>query len=217
EATAAGLRDVVIVNTCAVTAGAVRQARQAVRRCSRERSGTPIIVTGCAAQTEPKTFATMPEVDRVLGNGEKFSAQNYRLDRTSRVAVGDIMAVRQATPHRIDGIEGRARAFVQVQNGCDHPCTFCILPYGRGNSRSVPVDDVVAQVRHLVGNGYREVVLTGVDITGYGSDLPGAPRLGTLVRRVLAEVPELARLRLSSVDSVEADGELLDALADEAR
>lgn len=215
EADAAALGDAVVVNTCAVTGEAVRQARQAIRRIKRERPGARIVVTGCAAQAEPAQFAVMPEVDRVLGNEEKFDRRAWRTE--AKVAVSDIMAVKRMQPHRVDAIEGRTRAFVQVQNGCDHRCTFCIIPYGRGNSRSLPMDDVVAQVRRLVENGYREVVLTGVDITSYGADLAAAPRLGALVKHILRDVPELARLRLSSIDSVEADRDLLDALADEPR
>jgi threonylcarbamoyladenosine tRNA methylthiotransferase MtaB len=215
EADAAALGDAVVVNTCAVTGEAVRQARQTIRHIKRERPGARIVVTGCAAQAEPAQFAAMPEVDRVLGNEEKFDVRAWRSE--AKVAVSDIMAVKQMQPHRIDAIDGRARAFVQVQNGCDHRCTFCIIPYGRGNSRSLPMQDVVAQVRRLVENGYREVVLTGVDITSYGADLADAARLGMLVRRILRGVPELARLRLSSIDSVEADRDLLDALADEPR
>ena len=218
EARGAGLTDAVVVNTCAVTAEAVRQARQAIRRVRRERPGTRIVVTGCAAQTEAQGFAAMPEVDRVLGNEEKLSAATWRaLDTSERVAVGDIMAVRNAAPHRIDGIEGRARAFLQVQNGCDHRCTFCVIPFGRGNSRSVPVADVVAQARRLVERGHCEIVLTGVDITSYGQNLPDAPKLGTLVKAILGQVPELRRLRLSSIDSVEADADLLDAFASDER
>ena len=230
EASAAGLDQAVIVNTCAVTAEAVRQARQAIRRLKRERPERRIVVTGCAAQTEPATFAAMEEVDRVLGNAEKLKPQTWAdigahfsrspafgLDGEEKVVVNDIMAVKETALHLIDGIEGRARAFVQVQNGCDHRCTFCIIPFGRGNSRSVPMGEVVAQVRRLVEHGYREVVLTGVDITSYGSNLPGAPTLGLLVKQVLKYVPELERLRLSSIDSVEADHDLLDALAQEGR
>jgi len=215
EADAAGLDDTVVVNTCAVTAEAVRQAKQTIRRLKRERPEASIVVTGCAAQTEPTTFATMAEVDRVVGNEEKFSAKIW--DTGGRIVVSDIMAVKAMRPHAIDSIEGRTRAFVQVQNGCDHRCTFCIIPYGRGNSRSLPMNDVVAQVRRVVSGGYREVVLTGVDITSYGVDLPGVSRLGALVKRILKEVPELARLRLSSIDSVEADADLFDALANEPR
>jgi len=215
EAAAAGLEDTVVMNTCAVTAEAVRQAKQAIRRLRREKPDTRIIVTGCAAQTEAKTFAAMPEVDRVIGNEEKFDAGVWTT--TDKLAVSDIMTVKTMRPHAIDHIEGHTRAFVQVQNGCDHRCTFCIIPFGRGNSRSLPVDDVLAQAHRLVANGYREIVLTGVDITSYGTDLPGLPRLGALIKHILKNVPGLARLRLSSIDSVEADADLLDALAHESR
>jgi threonylcarbamoyladenosine tRNA methylthiotransferase MtaB len=223
----AGLADTIVVNTCAVTAEAARQARQAIRKLARERPGARIVVTGCAAQVEPARFRDMPEVDRVLGNTEKLDPQAWRDTQTlfergpappdQKVAVNDIMAVRETAIHLIDGFDGRARAFVQVQNGCDHRCTFCIIPFGRGNSRSVPMGEVVDQVRRLNGRGYREVVLTGVDLTSYGAGLPGTPRLGTLVKQILKHVPELARLRLSSIDSVEADLDLLDALASDAR
>jgi threonylcarbamoyladenosine tRNA methylthiotransferase MtaB len=219
----AGLEDAIVFNTCAVTAEAVRQARQAVRRARRDNPGRTIIVTGCAAQTEPQTFADMDEVDLVLGNEEKLTADAYRrlpdfgVAASEKVRVNDIMSVRENAPQFVEAIEGRTRAFVQVQNGCDHRCTFCIIPYGRGNSRSVPMGAVVEQVRRLIENGYREVVLTGVDITSYGADLPGAPRLGTLVRAVLRHVPELDRLRLSSIDSIEADGELMCAIGEEER
>jgi threonylcarbamoyladenosine tRNA methylthiotransferase MtaB len=212
EAGAAGLHDAVVINTCAVTAEAVRQAKQSIRRIRREKPGARIVVTGCAAQTEPNLFASMAEVDRVVGNEEKLDARLWQTN--GKVSVADIMAVKQMRPHAIDSIDGRARAFVQVQNGCDHRCTFCIIPFGRGNSRSLPVEDVVAQVRRLTANGYREVVLTGVDITSYRD---GEVRLGALVKRILRAVPELARLRLSSIDSVETDADLLDALADEPR
>jgi threonylcarbamoyladenosine tRNA methylthiotransferase MtaB len=215
EAATAGLENTVVLNTCAVTAEAVRQAKQAIRRLRREKPDTRIIVTGCAAQTEAKTFADMPEVDRVIGNEEKFDARVWAAG--DKLAVSDIMAVKSMRPHAIDHIERHTRAFVQVQNGCDHRCTFCIIPFGRGNSRSLPLDDVVGQAQRLVVNGYREIVLTGVDITSYGCDLPGSPRLGTLVRHILRNVPDLARLRLSSIDSVEVDADLLDALADEPR
>ena len=215
EAAAAGVDDAVIINTCAVTAEAVRQARQGIRRLKRERPHQRVVVTGCAAQTEAGNFAAMAEVDRVVGNEEKFDARAWTSD--DKIAVSNIMAVKTMRPHTIDSIEGRSRAFVQVQNGCDHRCTFCIIPYGRGNSRSLFVEDVVAQVGRLAGNGYREVVLTGVDITSYGADLPGAPRLGALVKRILRDVSELDRLRLSSIDSVEADADLLDAFANEPR
>jgi threonylcarbamoyladenosine tRNA methylthiotransferase MtaB len=223
RAAEAGLDDAVLVNSCAVTGEAVRQARQAIRRTRRENPGRRIIVTGCAAQTEPDTFAAMTEVDAVLGNAEKLTADAYRalpdfgVSASEKLRVNDIMSVRQSTPHMVDGLEGRTRAFVQVQNGCDHRCTFCIIPYGRGNSRSVPMGAVVDQVRHLAANGYREAVLTGVDITSWGGDLPGAPRLGTLVRAILCHVPDLARLRLSSIDSIEADDDLLRALAEDER
>ena len=229
QAQTAGLADVVVVNTCAVTAEAVRQSRQAIRKLKREHPDVAIVVTGCAAQTEPKTFAHMPEVALVLGNEEKISAQTWRQHRDvlarasfglaaeEKIAVNDIMAVRETAAHLIDGLEGRSRAFVQVQNGCDHRCTFCIIPYGRGNSRSVPMGEAVAQVRRLCARGYREIVLTGVDLTSYGGNLPGAPKLGTLVKQILKHVPELARLRLSSIDSVEADRDLLDAFATDAR
>jgi threonylcarbamoyladenosine tRNA methylthiotransferase MtaB len=212
QAGAAGRDDAVVVNTCAVTAEAVRQARQSIRRIRREKPGARIVVTGCAAQTEPALFAEMAEVDRVVGNAEKLDARLWQANE--KVAVGDIMATKEMRPHAIETIDGRARAFVQVQNGCDHRCTFCIIPYGRGNSRSLPPAEVVAQVRRLTANGYREVVLTGVDITSYRS---GDARLGALVKRILREVPELARLRLSSIDSVEADSDLFDAFASEPR
>jgi threonylcarbamoyladenosine tRNA methylthiotransferase MtaB len=224
EATRAGFSDTVVVNTCAVTAEAVRQSRQAIRALRRRRPTTKIIVTGCAAQVEPHTFAAMPEADRVLGNGEKLTGAGWASARASfdiagspKALVNDIMAVTETAPHLVDAFAGRARAFVQVQNGCDHRCTFCIIPFGRGNSRSVPMGAVVEDVRRLVGNGYREIVLTGVDITSYGGDLPGAPKLGALVKQILKHVPELARLRLSSIDSVEADRDLLDAIGSEPR
>ena len=215
QAAAAGVEDAVVINTCAVTAEAVRQARQTIRRIRRERPETRIIVTGCAAQTEPGQFAAMPEVDRVAGNEEKLDARLWAAD--GKVAVADVMGVEAMRSHPIDHIEGHTRAFLQIQNGCDHRCTFCIIPFGRGNSRSLPMGAVVAQARRLVANGYREIVLTGVDITSYCNDLTGAPRLGALVKRLLKELPDLARLRLSSIDSVEADADLLNALADEPR
>jgi threonylcarbamoyladenosine tRNA methylthiotransferase MtaB len=218
----AGLENVVIINTCAVTGEAVRQARQAIRRAHRARPDARIIVTGCAAQIESDTFARMDEVDLVLGNAEKLNADSYRtewcgLEGDEKVRVNDIFEARETAGHLVEGFEGRTRAFVQVQNGCDHRCTFCIIPYGRGNSRSVPMGVAVDQVRRLVENGYREVVLTGVDLTAWGADLPGTPRLGTLVRAILRHVPELGRLRISSIDSVEADDDLLRALAEEER
>jgi threonylcarbamoyladenosine tRNA methylthiotransferase MtaB len=211
----AGLSEAVLVNTCAVTSEAVRQARQAIRRAKREHPARPIIVSGCAAQTDAATFGAMPEVDRVIGNTEKLTAAAYRGD--ARMSVSDIMASRSAQAPRVSGIEGRSRAFVQVQTGCDHRCTFCVIPFGRGNSRSLPVADVVEQVRRFVENGCREVVLTGVDLTSWGNDLPDTPRLGALVRTILYDVPELARLRLSSIDSIEVDAELLAVIADEER
>jgi threonylcarbamoyladenosine tRNA methylthiotransferase MtaB len=215
----AGCSDTVVVNTCAVTAEAVRQARQTIRALRRERPQSTIVVTGCAAQTEPQTFAAMGEADRVLGNAEKLSVAAWDPARRDapKAMVGDIMTVRGAGAHLIDTFANRTRAFVQVQNGCDHRCTFCIIPFGRGNSRSVPMDAVVGDVRRLVANDYCEVVLTGVDITSYGADLPDAPKLGMLVKQILRHVPELKRLRLSSIDSVEADADLLDALAGDER
>jgi threonylcarbamoyladenosine tRNA methylthiotransferase MtaB len=215
EAEGAGLSDTVIVNSCAVTGEAVRQARQSIRRLRRERPDARIVVTGCAAQTETAAFAAMPEVDRVIGNDEKFDAASF--SGAERVAVGDVMASRAIARPAVERQQGHTRGFVQVQNGCDHRCTFCIIPYGRGNSRSLAPDDVLAQVRRLVEHNYREVVLTGVDITSYGADLDGAPKLGALVKCILHEVPELPRLRLSSIDSVEADRDLIEALGDEER
>ncbi|MFM9862178.1 MAG: tRNA (N(6)-L-threonylcarbamoyladenosine(37)-C(2))-methylthiotransferase MtaB [Micropepsaceae bacterium] len=218
KARAAGLQDAVIVNTCAVTAEAVRQARQEIRKARRANPLARVIVTGCAAQTEPATFASMPEVDQVLGNADKLEARAYSFDAPrERVAVNDIMSVKETASHLIAGFDGRARAFVQVQNGCDHRCTFCIIPYGRGPSRSVGAGEVVQQVRLLAGQGYREVVLTGVDITAYGADLPGAPKLGSLVEKILTLVPDMPRLRLSSLDVAECDERLLDLFASEAR
>ena len=222
EAEKAGLENAVIFNTCAVTAEATRQARQAIRRARKENPQARIIVTGCAAQTDPKMFAEMPEVDLVLGNQEKLDAGNYRfpdfgIGAEERVKVNDIMSVRETALHMIDGFAERTRAFVQIQNGCDHRCTFCIIPFGRGNSRSVPAGEAVEQIRRLVNNGYSEIVLSGVDITSWGADLPGRPRLGNLVRRILKSVPELKRLRLSSIDSIEADDDLMRAIAEEER
>jgi threonylcarbamoyladenosine tRNA methylthiotransferase MtaB len=217
HARAAGLDDAVIVNTCAVTAEAERQARQAIRRARREHPGARLIVTGCAAQIDPDAYAAMAEVDQVLGNQEKLEAESFLPGAAPRVAVDDIMSVTETAAHPIEGFEGRARAFVQVQQGCDHRCTFCIIPFGRGNSRSVPLGEVTAQVRKLVEGGTFEVVLSGVDLTSYGGDLPGAPSLGQMARRLLAAVPELPRLRLSSVDAVELDGDLLRLIAEEPR
>ena len=212
---AAALADTVVVNTCAVTAEAERQARQAIRRLVRERPGTPIVVTGCAAQLDPAGWAGLPGVSRVLGNVEKLKPESWTADAPA--AVSDIMAARETAPQLVTDFAGRARAFVQVQQGCDHRCTFCIIPFGRGPSRSVPVGAVVAQARTLVEAGYRELVLTGVDIASYGPDLPGRPTLGQLVRRLLALVPELPRLRLSSVDPAAIDDELWRLLAEEPR
>lgn len=217
HAQAAGLNDAVIINTCAVTVEAERQARQAIRRARRLRPHASIIVTGCAAQIDPATYAAMPEVSRVLGNIEKLDPTAFTTAETPRVMVNDIMAVRETANHLIAGFEGRARAFVQVQQGCDHRCTFCTIPFGRGPSRSVPIGAVVTQVRELVENGHLEIVLTGVDITDYGTDLPGRPNLGQLARRLLALVPDLTRLRLSSLDSVEIDEELMRLIAEEDR
>ena len=222
-AAAAGLQGAVIVNTCAVTAEAVRKAKQEIRRLSRENPGAPVIVTGCAAQTEPETFAEMPEVTRVIGNHEKMQPEVWAalsvpdlIGTTEKVQVNDIMSVRQTAGHLIDGF-GRHRAYVQVQNGCDHRCTFCIIPFGRGNSRSVPAGVVVEQIKRLVGNGFNEIVLTGVDLTSWGADLPGLPHLGDLVLQILRLIPDLPRLRISSIDSIEADPALMQAIATEPR
>jgi threonylcarbamoyladenosine tRNA methylthiotransferase MtaB len=222
-AASAGLGQAVVVNTCAVTAEAVRKAKQEIRRLARENPDAQIIVTGCAAQTEPETFAAMPEVSRVIGNTEKMQASTWNamaapdlIGATERVQVDDIMSVRETAGHLIDGF-GRHRAYVQVQNGCDHRCTFCIIPYGRGNSRSVPAGVVVDQIKRLVDKGFAEVVLTGVDLTSWGADLPAQPRLGDLVMRILRLVPDLARLRISSIDSIEADAALMGAIAAEPR
>ena len=220
HAAAAGLGDAVVINTCAVTGAAVRRARQIIRKLRREHPTARLIVTGCAAQTEPQTFAAMGEVDHVIGNAEKLRAETFAglsTAQSPRVQVDDIMSVRETAGHLIAGFGERTRAYVQVQNGCDHRCTFCIIPYGRGPSRSVPAGEVVAAVRRVVEAGAREVVLTGVDITSYGPDLPGAMTLGKLVRQILRHVPELTRLRLSSIDQTEADPALLAALADEPR
>jgi len=217
-ATAAGRQELVIINSCAVTAEAVKQVRQTIRRLARETPGRRIAVTGCAAQTEPETFAAMPEVLQVIGNTAKTETATWAITpATEPVRVNDIMALRETAPHMIDAIEGRARAIVQVQNGCDHRCTFCIIPYARGNARSSPMGAVVEQVKRLVGNGYREIVLTGVDITSYGQDLPGTPRLGRLLQKIMRHVPDLERLRLSSIDSIEADRDLMDLIASEPR
>ena len=223
-ATAAGLRDAVIINTCAVTAEAVRKARQEIRKVKRDNPSARIVVTGCAAQTEPETFAAMGEVDLIIGNREKMEPATWAklsgpdfIGQTEKVMVDDIMSVRETAEHLIDGFGTRARAYVQVQNGCDHRCTFCIIPFGRGNSRSVPAGVVVDQIKRLVDRGYLEVVLTGVDLTSWGVDLPQAPHLGDLVMRILKLVPDLARLRISSIDSIEADPMLMEAIANEPR
>jgi threonylcarbamoyladenosine tRNA methylthiotransferase MtaB len=231
EAGDAGLTDTIVINSCAVTNEAVAQARQSIRRLKRERPETRIVVTGCAAQTQAQMFAGMAEVDRVLGNDDKMRSEAWRAARrafdgaaglgvqaSEKIAVADIMAVREMAPHLVEGFQkGLPRVFVQVQNGCDHRCTFCIIPYGRGNSRSVPMGAVVDQVRALVARGHAEIVLTGVDLTSYGADLPGAPKLGQLTKQILRHVPELKRLRISSIDSIEADSDLLDVIADDER
>ncbi len=231
EAERAGLTETIVINSCAVTNEAVAQARQSIRRLKRERPSARIVVTGCAAQTQAEMFAGMAEVDRVVGNDDKMRSEAWRATRTAldtaekfgitaseKIAVADIMAVREMAPHLLGGFQtGLPRVFVQVQNGCDHRCTFCIIPYGRGNSRSVPMGAVVAQVRALVERGHAEIVLTGVDLTSYGADLPGRPKLGQLTKQILRHVPELKRLRISSVDSIEVDSDLLDVIADDDR
>jgi threonylcarbamoyladenosine tRNA methylthiotransferase MtaB len=231
EAERAGLADTVIINSCAVTNEAVAQARQSIRRLKRERPSARIVVTGCAAQTQPGMFAGMAEVDRVVGNDDKMRGETWRdarvafdtpanfgIDDSEKIAVADIMAVRAMAPHLLEGFQsGLPRVFVQVQNGCDHRCTFCIIPYGRGNSRSVPMGAVVDQVRALAERGHAEIVLTGVDLTSYGADLPGAPKLGMLTKQILRHVPEVRRLRISSIDSIEVDRDLLDVIADDDR
>lgn len=222
-AEAAGLNNAILVNTCAVTADAVRQARQTIRRARRDNPHARIVVSGCAAQVEPETFAAMDEVDAVVGNDAKGQAATYRrlpdfgVSESEKIRVNDIMSVRETAPQMIEAVEGHARAFVQVQNGCDHRCTFCIIPYGRGNSRSVPMGAVVDQIEKLVGNGYDEVVITGVDATSYGADLPGSPTLGRLASTILRQVPDLRRLRLSSIDSIEIDDALMELIANEPR
>ncbi len=214
----AGLENAIIFNTCAVTAEATRQARQAIRKAHKEQPDAQIIVTGCAAQTDPEMFAAMPEVARVLGNEEKLQASSWLLgSNRPRVDVSDIMVVRETRPPMIDRMAARTRAFVQVQNGCDHRCTFCIIPYGRGNSRSVPVADAVEQIRRLVAMGHAEVVLSGVDLTSWGADLKGSPKLGSLLARILNSVPDLKRLRLSSIDSIEADDEMVEVITGDLR
>ncbi|MEQ6249363.1 tRNA (N(6)-L-threonylcarbamoyladenosine(37)-C(2))-methylthiotransferase MtaB [Sulfitobacter sp. HNIBRBA3233] len=219
----AGLRDAIVVNTCAVTAEAVRKARQDIRKLRKAHPDARLIVTGCAAQTEPQTFTAMEEVDAVIGNTEKMLPDTWKglaadfIGETEAVQVDDIMSVRETAGHLIDGFGTRSRAYVQVQNGCDHRCTFCIIPYGRGNSRSVPAGVVVEQIKRLVDKGFNEVVLTGVDLTSWGADLPAQPKLGDLVMRILRLVPDLPRLRISSIDSIEVDENLMTAIATEAR
>jgi threonylcarbamoyladenosine tRNA methylthiotransferase MtaB len=230
EAERAGLSDTILINSCAVTNEAVAQARQSIRRLKRERPSSRIVVTGCAAQTQAEMFASMEEVDRVVGNDDKMRGETWRgaraafdgaglgIEASEKIAVADIMAVRKMAPHLLEGFKaGLPRVFVQVQNGCDHRCTFCIIPFGRGNSRSVPMGAVVDQIRTLVERGHPEIVLTGVDLTSYGADLPGTPKLGQLTRQILRHVSELKRLRISSVDSIEVDRDLLDVLAEDAR
>jgi threonylcarbamoyladenosine tRNA methylthiotransferase MtaB len=231
EAERAGLTETIVINSCAVTGEAVAQARQSIRRLKRERPSSRIVVTGCAAQTQAEMFAEMAEVDRVVGNADKMQGESWRTTRAAldslarfgvaageKIAVADIMAVGEMAPHLLEGFQkGLPRVFVQVQNGCDHRCTFCIIPYGRGNSRSVPMGAVVEQVRALVERGHAEIVLTGVDLTSYGADLPGTPKLGQLTKQILRHVPELKRLRISSVDSIEIDRDLLDVIAEDER
>src|ERR1700675_3653090 len=231
EAERAGLTDTIVINSCAVTNEAVAQARQSIRRLKRARPEARIVVTGCAAQTQAQMFADMAEVDRVVGNDDKMrteawrdtraafdAAQAFGIAREEKIAVADIMAVKEMAPHLLEGFQkGLPRVFVQVQNGCDHRCTFCIIPYGRGNSRSVPMGAVVDQVRALLERGHAEIVLTGVDLTSYGADLPGAPKLGMLTKQVLRHVPEVKRLRISSIDQVEVDSDLLDVIAEDER
>jgi threonylcarbamoyladenosine tRNA methylthiotransferase MtaB len=222
QAQAAGHQNLMIINTCAVTAEATRQARQTIRRLKRERPELEILVTGCAAQIDPAMFGTMPEVKQVIGNHEKSKSETWVSladphHAPARIQVTDIMEIRETATHLLDGFEGRTRAFVQIQNGCDHRCTFCIIPYGRGPSRSVPMGAVVEQIKTLINRGYKEVVLTGVDMTSWGADLPGLPKLGHLVQAILKHNPDLPRLRLSSIDSIEADPDLIDAIAGDRR
>lgn len=217
HARATGLSNTIIVNTCAVTAEAERQARQAIRRARRNRPQARIVVTGCAAQISPDVYAAMPEVDHVLGNAEKLERRSFEPGNSEPVRVNDIMTARETANHLIEGFDGRARAFIQVQNGCDHRCTFCVIPFGRGNSRSVPIGEIARQVKTLAAGGFHEIVLSGVDIASYGPDLPGRPSLGQMVRRVLAAAPELARLRLSSLDPAAIDDDLLRLIAEEPR
>lgn len=214
----AGMEDAIIFNTCAVTAEAERQARQAIRKARRENPNAKIIVTGCSAQIKPETYAEMPEVDQVIGNDLKLKAETWgNKAPDQKVIVNDIMSVRETAGHLLEGFEGHARAFIQVQNGCDHRCTFCIIPYGRGNSRSVSVHDIIEQIKKLVEQGYNEIVLSGVDVTSYGKDLPGGPTLGFMMKQIFEQVPEMPRLRLSSLDPVEIDEDLWDLIATEKR
>ncbi len=213
----AGLEDAIIFNTCAVTKEAERSARQAIRKARRENPDAKIIVTGCSAQIDPDTYAAMEEVDQIIGNDLKLKADSWGGQNEARVLVNDIMSVTETASHMLEGFQERSRAFIQVQNGCDHRCTFCIIPYGRGNSRSVPIGVIVDQVRALVAGGYNEIVMTGVDVTSYGSDLPGKPTFGQMIRRVLNNVSELPRLRLSSLDPVEIDDDMWDLIQSEPR
>ena len=213
----AGIENAIIFNTCSVTKEAERQAKQAIRRARRENPDARIIVTGCAAQIDPNGFGAMPEVDQVIGNDLKLKAETWGAPAEEKILVNDIMAVKETASHLVDGFEGHTRAFLQVQNGCDHRCTFCIIPYGRGNSRSVAIGVIAEQVQHLVKAGYKEIVFTGVDVTSYGHDLPGQPTLGQMIRRVLALVPELPRVRLSSLDPVEIDADLWHLIEHEPR
>jgi len=217
HAAKAGLEDAIIFNTCAVTKEAERQARKAIRKARRDNPEARIIVTGCSAQVSPDMYAEMGEVDQIIGNDLKLQESAWGLDESQKVHVNDIMTVRETAGHLVEGFEGHSRAFLQVQNGCDHRCTFCIIPYGRGNSRSVPIGVIVDQARALVEQGYKEIVLTGVDVTSYGPDLPGSPTLGQMIRRLLALVPELPRVRLSSLDPVEIDDDLWRLIAEEPR
>ncbi|HJT44283.1 MAG TPA: tRNA (N(6)-L-threonylcarbamoyladenosine(37)-C(2))-methylthiotransferase MtaB [Rhizomicrobium sp.] len=220
RAAEAQLRDALVVNTCAVTREAVRQSRQAIRKFKRENPACRIIVTGCAAQIEPQTYAAMPEVDAVFGNAEKLRAGSYAdfgIGQSEKIRVNDIMSLRETAPQMVDHFDGKTRAFLQVQNGCDHRCTFCVIPYGRGNSRSVAMGAVVTEARRLLEKGFAEIVLTGVDLTSYGGDLPGTPSLGTLVEKLLKQLPELKRLRLSSLDAIEAAPILMRMIAEEER
>ena len=217
KAQSAGVSNAVIFNSCAVTKEAERQLSQAIRRTAKEKPNVKIIVTGCAAQIHPEKYSNMPEVHKVIGNNEKLKSASYNFQDTEKIAVNDIMSVKETAGHLVEGFEGKTRGFLQVQNGCNHRCTFCIIPYGRGNSRSIPIGEIASQASKLVANGYKELVLTGVDITDYGKDLPGSPTLGQMIRRLLAQVPELKRLRLSSIDVAEIDDDLLRLIENEAR